>query len=78
MQRASIHIDIATASPGIPLPATWPANDTMPWRSVRVRATSRDRLPGSNIIAGRSLVARANGGLSDYVTATRAELIVVL
>ena len=35
---------------------------------VQVCVTSRD---GSNIIAGRSLtVARANGGLSDYVKAT--------
>ena len=43
---------------------------------VRVCVTSRD---GSIIIAGRSLtVARANGGLSNYVKATGAELIVVL
>ena len=43
---------------------------------MRVRVTSRD---DSNIIAGPSLtVARANGGLSDYVKASRAELIVVL
>ena len=77
----SVGIALAHATHSGPLASQWYCtcghDPTVEGECECVLPVVIDRL-GSNIMAGRPLMGRVNGGHSDYVTATRAELIVVL